>query len=244
MLRHISTRLAAGRNISRLTRMSSSAAASPPSPHFAATANAVDGQQPNSILNEQFAQYRQHNADDGFYWRSSFGEVTVPDMTLDEYVWKNVAKWPNKIALVCGITGRKFTYARLRDHCAAVAWRLRAQYRLQRGDVVAISMPNVPEFAIVALGALEAGLTLTTINPAYTAAEHAKQLEQTAPKLVFGLVENVPTLLEAKRLAKLSADVPMVAVRTHVRQAMPEGVRDFAELMDLHSKYTVIMYNY
>lgn len=69
---------------------------------------------------------------------------------------------------VCGITGRKYSYGKLRDHCAAVAVRLRTDFNLQPGDVVAISLPNIPEYAIVALGALEAGLVITTINPIYT----------------------------------------------------------------------------
>lgn len=39
---------------------------------------------------------------------------------------------------------------------------------MQKGDVVAILLPNCPEFAISALGILEAGLVLTTLNPIYT----------------------------------------------------------------------------
>lgn len=115
------------------------------------------------------APFRSFSAEDGYVWRSRYNDIpTLPGMTVPEYVWKDLDKWHNKIAIVCGITGRNYSYGKLRDHCAAVAYRLRRDFNLKHGDVIAISMPNVPEYAIVALGAMEAGLTLTTINPIYT----------------------------------------------------------------------------
>lgn len=67
------------------------------------------------------------------------------------------------------MSGRQYTYAQLRDSCAALAVRLQTKFKLQRGEVIAICIPNLPEFPIVALGALEAGLVVTTMNPIYTA---------------------------------------------------------------------------
>lgn len=67
----------------------------------------------------------------------------------------------------CGVTGQKYTYAKLRDHSAALAIRL--QKKLRPGDVAAICLPNVPDFAVSLLGVFEAGLQVTTINPIYTA---------------------------------------------------------------------------
>lgn len=50
-----------------------------------------------------------------------------------------------------------------------MAVRLQTEFGLKRGDVVAICMPNIPEYAIIVLGAIEAGLTISGINPVYTA---------------------------------------------------------------------------
>lgn len=69
---------------------------------------------------------------------------------------------------VCGVTDRKFTYAELRDHSAAFAVRLQSQFRFKQNDVVAVCLPNIPEFPIATLGAAEAGLIVTTVNPIYT----------------------------------------------------------------------------
>lgn len=63
------------------------------------------------------------------------------------------------------------TYAKLRDQCRALAVRLRTSLKLKKDDTIGICLPNSIEFPIVALAALEAELSVTTINPIYTAGE-------------------------------------------------------------------------
>lgn len=89
-------------------------------------------------------KHREYSAEGGYVWNSPYEPISMPDMTIDQYVWKNMAKWSNKVAIVCSVTGRKYTYAKLRDHCAAFAIRLRTQFGLKQNDVVAIYLPNVP----------------------------------------------------------------------------------------------------
>lgn len=81
---------------------------------------------------------------DGYVFKSPYEPISIPEMTVDQYVWKNMPKWQNHIAVQCGVTGRKYTYAKLRDHCAALAIRLRTSLMLEKGDIVAICLPNVP----------------------------------------------------------------------------------------------------
>lgn len=69
------------------------------------------------------------------------------------------------------ITKRSYTYANLRDHCAALATRLQTKFHLTNGDVVAVCLPNVPEYPIAVFGAIEAGCIVTTVNPIYTVGE-------------------------------------------------------------------------
>lgn len=156
---------------------------------------------------------------------------------MDQCIWQNLDKWPNHIAVVCGITGRQYTYAQLRDHSAAVAHRLRTDYGFRRGDVIAISMLNEPEFVIAVLGAMEAGLVITTINPAYTKHEHVKQLLMSEAKLIFGTAENTNMLhasaVEVSSEQKTSTPMPIVVLRTNRAELLPSGVRDMAELMNV-----------
>lgn len=81
---------------------------------------------------------------DGYVLTSPFAPHTVPNVTVDQYVWRNLPKWQNHVAIACGTTGRQYTYAQLRDHCAALAIRLRRELNLEKNDVVGICLPNVP----------------------------------------------------------------------------------------------------
>jgi acyl-CoA synthetase (AMP-forming)/AMP-acid ligase II len=36
------------------------------------------------------------------------------------------------------------------------------------GDMLAVALPNIPEFPLALFGAIEAGLVVTTVNPIFT----------------------------------------------------------------------------
>lgn len=97
-----------------------------------------------SSLSELGKKSIEFTENDGYVMKSPFEPISIPDFTVDQYVWKNMPKWQNHIAIECGITGRKYTYARLRDRCAALAIRLRNNLALEKNDIVAICLPNVP----------------------------------------------------------------------------------------------------
>lgn len=80
----------------------------------------------------------------GFVLKSPYPQITVPNVTIDQYVWKDLSKWENHIAIECWESKKKFTYSKLRDHCAALAIRLRTQFGLERNDVIGLCMANHP----------------------------------------------------------------------------------------------------
>ena len=41
--------------------------------------------------------------------------MTIDEVNLAEFVWKDVDKFPDHVALVCGETGRSYTYRAARD---------------------------------------------------------------------------------------------------------------------------------
>lgn len=55
----------------------------------------------NKVINPEVAGNRWHTEQEGFVWQSGYEPIVVPELTVDDYVWKNVAKWENKIATVC-----------------------------------------------------------------------------------------------------------------------------------------------
>ena len=58
--------------------------------------------------------------------------------------------------------------------------RLSASFQsngFKKGDVIGFLLPNCLKYAVVVLGSLHAGLTITTLNPIYTPHELSHQLK-------------------------------------------------------------------
>lgn len=56
-------------------------------------------------------------------------------------------------------------------------------------------------------------------------------------KLIFGLVDGVPTLSAASQISKRS--VPIIAIKTDKRQSLPDESIDFQEMINTKSKSNV-----
>lgn len=46
------------------------------------------------------SKYFTHSAEDGFVRTSSFAPIELPNMRIDQFVWKDYLKWQDKIAVV------------------------------------------------------------------------------------------------------------------------------------------------
>ena len=78
-------------------------------------------------------------------------KIDVPKQDFFSYILGDISGHEEDIALVCGLTGRKYTYAKLKDYCVRVGVSmLERGYR--KGDVIAIYSPNVPEYVFTILG--------------------------------------------------------------------------------------------
>ena len=82
--------------------------------------------------------------------------------TLDEDLRRAAATTPAKEALVAG--ERRMTYAELDAAATALAARLHA-LGVERGDRVALLLPNGADAAIAVYGTLRAGAAFTPLNP-------------------------------------------------------------------------------
>lgn len=118
-------------------------------------------------------------------FKSPYPDVTIPtDVTLTEFVFQHVEKFADKSAIVDGPTGRTLTYGQLYGAIQAVAAGL-AQRGFKKGDVFAIYLPNLPEYAVCFHAVAVLGGINTTINPLYTAGELAKQLNDSQAKYLL-----------------------------------------------------------
>jgi acyl-CoA synthetase (AMP-forming)/AMP-acid ligase II len=135
-------------------------------------------------------------------FRSPHADVPIPPIAFHEFVLCHANELDEKPALIDAETGRSFTYKELvRDvyRCnGALATR-----GLRKGDVFALLLPNIPEFATAFFGVLAAGGVVTTLNPLYTANEIAHQLEDSGAKYLLTL----PQLVE--KAASAAAQHPL-----------------------------------
>ncbi len=76
---------------------------------------------------------------------------------------------------------------------ALAAW-LQAQ-GLERGDRVAIMLPNVPQYPVAVAAILRAGLVVVNVNPLYTPRELEHQLKDSGAKAIV-ILENFAATLE------------------------------------------------
>ena len=94
----------------------------------------------------------------------------------------------------CDCMGSRLSFGQVDEISAQVAAWLQAQ-GLQKGDRVAVMMPNLPQY-MVAIGAiLRAGCVVVNVNPLYTARELVHQLRDSGSRAIF-VLENFATTLE------------------------------------------------
>src|SRR5258708_18285992 len=101
--------------------------------------------------------------------------VEIPEVPLTPFLLRDAAARSDKPALVDAASGRTLTYSGWADSVRRVATAL-SRRGLRKGDVFAIYSPNLPEYAIAFHAVSLLGGIVTTINPAYTAAELSRQL--------------------------------------------------------------------
>jgi long-chain acyl-CoA synthetase len=93
--------------------------------------------------------------------------------------------------------GRSLTYAELDRASRRFAAFLAGEWKLGKGDRLAIMLPNTLQYPIALFGALRAGLTVVNVNPLYTARELEHQLADSGAIAILVLENFAATLAKA-----------------------------------------------
>lgn len=131
-------------------------------------------------------------------WLKSYPKGTPHDLTPLEYssvgelVDESCKKYTAKDAYTC--MGTTITYGELLKKSDVIAAWLVAQ-GIEKGDRVAIMMPNILQMPIVMFGVLRAGCTVVNVNPLYTPRELKHQLKDSGAKAIF-VLENFAHTVE------------------------------------------------
>jgi long-chain acyl-CoA synthetase len=101
--------------------------------------------------------------------------------------------------------GRVLTYAQLETLSRHFAAFLTGSLHLERGERVAIMLPNLLQQPVAFWGALRAGLTVVNINPLYTARELEHQLRDSGASVLVALENFTPVVAEVLPKVRLKA---------------------------------------
>lgn len=185
------------------------------------------------VATRHSSQQASANQDHQHIVRSPFPDVTVPDVTLVDFVWDMVDKFPDYTALICGVTGRSYTYAQSRVAARSFASSLR-KAGFRKGDTLAVALYNCPEFHLVMLGAIEAGMIVTTINPEYTAEEMSRQMIDSDASCVVTTPESFPVVSSAvKEVENVKhSKIPIIVTPGLASTEVPEGALKFQEMIN------------
>lgn len=111
-------------------------------------------------------------------------QLEIPDYPLTWLLDEAVKQYPHHTALI--YYGTKISYAQLAtlaDRFALALLRL----GIQRGDRVAIALPNVPQYPIAFYAALKAGAVVVPTNPLYTEREMQHQMADSGARVLVML---------------------------------------------------------
>jgi long-chain acyl-CoA synthetase len=89
--------------------------------------------------------------------------------------------------------GRSYSFADIDAHARALAAYLQG-LGLERGDRVAVMLPNMPQYPVAVAGILRAGFVVVNVNPLYTPRELEHQLKDSGARAIIVLENFAATL--------------------------------------------------
>src|SRR5438067_13607490 len=124
-----------------------------------------------------------------YYEQGVPAQLDIPDHPLTWLLDQTVSKYPGRTAII--YYGRKLSYAQLSSLANRFATGLQ-KLGIQKGDRVAVALPNIPQFPIAFYGALRAGAVVVPTNPLYTEREMQHQLADSGARMLIMLDDFYP----------------------------------------------------
>ena len=131
-------------------------------------------------------------------WLNSYPEGVPFDIDPTQYnslvglMEESFARYAERTAY--SYMGKNISYAQTDTESQALAAYLQSM-GLNKGDRVAIMMPNVPQYPVAVAAILRAGYVVVNVNPLYTARELEHQLKDSGARAIV-IIENFAATLE------------------------------------------------
>jgi long-chain acyl-CoA synthetase len=134
-----------------------------------------------------------------FPWFKSYPSGTPHEIPLYEYASvteifeESCKKYKDRVAFEN--MGAQLTFGQVDELSRNFAAYLQQELKLQKGERIAIQMPNLLQFPVAFLGALRAGLIVVNTNPLYTPREMEHQFKDSGAVAIV-IVTNFASNLE------------------------------------------------
>ncbi|MGI8315895.1 long-chain-fatty-acid--CoA ligase [Halobacillus mangrovi] len=133
-------------------------------------------------------------------WRKHYPEhiqveVDIPDIALTDVLQQSVDRFPNNPAV--SFYGHEITYEELNGQVHAFASSLQKE-GVEKGDRVAIMLPNCPHYVTSYYGTLKAGAVVTQVNPMLVERELAHILTDSGAETIVIYGPLLPVLEKIK----------------------------------------------
>ena len=163
--------------------------------------------------------------------------IRYPRVTIQDFLHFAANNAPDKIAT--DFYGSKMTFREIRSDALRLANALR-NHGVEKGDRVAIHLPNCPQYVVAYYAALCCGALVVNVNPLYTVPELKRIVELTAPKawVTFDMVlPGVQVVAEEAGISfvvvtRLTDYVAAAPKSTRQDLGLKEGWHHFSELID------------
>ena len=125
------------------------------------------------------------------YEQGVSAELAIPDQPLTWLLDQAVHNHSDQTAII--YYGTRLNYAQLSSLANRFAAALQ-RLGVQKGDRVAIALPNIPQYPIAFYGALRAGAVIVPTNPLYTEREMQHQLADSGARVIVMLDSFYPVV--------------------------------------------------
>lgn len=121
-------------------------------------------------------------------WHKSYDTGVPTEINFNQYssinevIEVSLKKYRDRPAWHC--MGTTITFGELDNLSTKFASYLQNDLKLQKGDRVALMMPNILQYPVALYGILRAGLTVVNVNPLYTARELEHQMKDSGAKAI------------------------------------------------------------
>ena len=147
-------------------------------------------------------------------WLKQYPEGVPHNIDPDQYtslaalLEDSFSRYADRAAYI--FLGKRFTFAEVDQQSRALAAYLQS-LGLEKGDRVALMMPNVPQYPVAVAGVLRAGLVVVNVNPLYTPRELEHQLKDSGAKAIV-ILENFAHVLQQCQKAVPTKHVILAAM--------------------------------